>query len=72
MASSTSTRTSRAFLAGAFACALSAPAFAAPPADLDAYVKKAMDTFGAPGLSLAVVEDGKTVVAKGYGVRAGR
>jgi CubicO group peptidase (beta-lactamase class C family) len=71
MASSASTRTSKALLlASALALSLSAPAFAAPPADLDAYVKKAMETFGAPGLSLAIVEDGKTVVAKGYGVRS--
>ena len=37
--------------------------------DIDAYVKRAMDTFGAPGLSLAVVENGKAVVTKGYGLR---
>lgn len=54
----------------AFVGGLSGPALAAPPADLDAYVKKAMAAFGAPGLSLAIVEDGKTVVAKGYGVRS--
>src|SRR5690349_10533836 len=70
MAWSTSTRTSKAFILAAFAWGLTTPAFADPPADLDAYVKRAMDTFGAPGLSLAVVENGKTVVAKGYGVRS--
>jgi CubicO group peptidase (beta-lactamase class C family) len=42
---------------------------AAPPADTNAYVGKAMSAFGAPGLSLAIVEDGHTVVARGYGVR---
>jgi CubicO group peptidase (beta-lactamase class C family) len=42
---------------------------AAPPGDTDAYVAKAMQAFGVPGLSLAIVEDGRTVVAKGYGVR---
>ena len=42
---------------------------AAPPADIDAYVAKTMQTFGNPGLSLAVVEDGKIVKARGYGVR---
>jgi CubicO group peptidase (beta-lactamase class C family) len=42
---------------------------AGPPADTDAYVAKAMSAFGAPGLSLAIVEDGRTVVARGYGVR---
>jgi len=44
-------------------------AAAAPPADTDAYVAKAMQTFGNPGLSLAIVEDGKIVKARGYGVR---
>ena len=48
--------------------ASTAPA-AAPP-DLDRYVARAMQAFGAPGLSLAIVQDGKTVVAKGYGVRS--
>ncbi|HEY1710562.1 MAG TPA: serine hydrolase [Rhizomicrobium sp.] len=70
MVSPISTRTSKAPLAAALILGLSVPASAAPPADLDTYVKKAMDAFGAPGLSLAVVEDGKTVVAKGYGVRS--
>jgi CubicO group peptidase (beta-lactamase class C family) len=42
--------------------------FAAPPADLDSYVEKAMSTFGVPGLSLGVVEQQATV-ARGYGVR---
>ena len=43
---------------------------AAVPPDVDAYVAKAMSVFGAPGLSLAIVEDGKTVVARGYGIRS--
>jgi CubicO group peptidase (beta-lactamase class C family) len=41
----------------------------APPADLDAWVARSMQTFEVPGLSLAIVKDGKVVVAKGYGVR---
>ncbi|HSK11237.1 MAG TPA: serine hydrolase [Vicinamibacterales bacterium] len=41
----------------------------APPADLDAWVARAMDAFRVPGLALAVVKDGQTVYAKGYGVR---
>jgi len=40
-----------------------------PPADLDAYVASAMKTFEVPGLALAIVQDGKILVAKGYGVR---
>jgi CubicO group peptidase (beta-lactamase class C family) len=39
------------------------------PADLDAYVARVMKTFEVPGVSLAIVKDGKAVVAKGYGVR---
>jgi CubicO group peptidase (beta-lactamase class C family) len=41
----------------------------APPADLDAYVARSMKTFEVSGLSLAIVKDGKLVIAKGYGVR---
>jgi CubicO group peptidase (beta-lactamase class C family) len=41
----------------------------APPADLDVYIAKAMKTFEVPGLSVAIVKDGKVVLAKGYGVR---
>lgn len=52
------------------AWAAPAPARAAPPADLDRMVNQAMAAFGVPGLSLAIVENGRTVVAKGYGVRS--
>jgi CubicO group peptidase (beta-lactamase class C family) len=53
-----------------FLCA-DTPALAqnAPPADLDEYVARAMKTFDVPGMALAIVKDGKVVVAKGYGVR---
>ncbi|GIL38932.1 serine hydrolase [Roseiterribacter gracilis] len=44
-------------------------AFAAPPADLDATVAKALTEFDVPGAAIAIVEDGKTVLTKGYGVR---
>jgi CubicO group peptidase (beta-lactamase class C family) len=37
--------------------------------DLDAYVARVLATFDVPGVSVAVVKDGKVVVAKGYGVR---
>jgi CubicO group peptidase (beta-lactamase class C family) len=40
-----------------------------PPADLDAYVARAMRTFDVPGIAVAIVKDGKMVFAKGYGVR---
>ena len=41
----------------------------APPPDLDAYVASSMKTFNVPGMSVAIVKDGKILVAKGYGVR---
>lgn len=50
-------------------CAGSAFAQDSPPADLDDYVARAVKTFEVPGLSLAIVKDGKVVMAKGYGVR---
>src|SRR5258708_5412544 len=42
---------------------------AGPPADLDAFVARSMKTFVVPGLAMAIVKDGKVVMAKGYGVR---
>lgn len=44
-------------------------ASAAPPADLDAVVKKSMQTFEVPGMLLALVEPGRAPLTKGYGVR---
>lgn len=41
----------------------------APPADLDAWVERAMRTFEVPGIALAVVKDDQVVTARGYGVR---
>lgn len=38
-------------------------------ADLDSYIEAAMRDWKTPGLSLAVVKDGKVVIAKGYGIR---
>src|SRR6267378_3835191 len=51
------------------ACVRNLPAQTAPPADLDSFVAQALKTFQVPGLSVAIVKDGKTVLAKGYGVR---
>ncbi len=42
---------------------------AAVPADLDSYVTASMKTFEVPGMAVAIVKDGKVLVAKGYGVR---
>jgi CubicO group peptidase (beta-lactamase class C family) len=39
------------------------------PADLDAQVASAMKQFEVPGLALAVVKDGRVVLARGYGMR---
>ncbi len=41
---------------------------AAPP-DLDRFVGQVMQAFQVPGLSVAIVKDGRVVTAKGYGVR---
>jgi CubicO group peptidase (beta-lactamase class C family) len=41
----------------------------AAPTDLDAYVASSMKTFEVPGMAVAIVKDGKVIVAKGYGIR---
>lgn len=41
----------------------------AMPRDFDAYVTQALQQFHVPGLAIAVVKDGRTIFAKGYGVR---
>ncbi|MBA3759059.1 MAG: serine hydrolase [Gemmatimonadales bacterium] len=46
-----------------------AEAAAQAPPKFDAYVRRVMETFTVPGLSVAIVKDGKVVLAKGYGVR---
>jgi CubicO group peptidase (beta-lactamase class C family) len=50
-------------------CVQVLPAQTTPPADLDTYVANVLKTFEVPGVSVAIVKDGKTVLAKGYGVR---
>ena len=39
------------------------------PPDLNKYVASSMKTFDVPGMAVAIVKDGKILVAKGYGVR---
>src|SRR5258708_39514938 len=39
------------------------------PFDLDATAARAMREFNVPGMAVAIVKDGKVVVAKGYGQR---
>src|SRR5260370_32711846 len=51
------------------ASALRTRAQAGPPANLDAFVARSMKTFDVPGMAIAIVKDGKVVMAKGYGVR---
>jgi CubicO group peptidase (beta-lactamase class C family) len=41
----------------------------APPSDLDSYVANSMKVFDVPGMAVAIVKDGKVILAKGYGVR---
>jgi len=39
------------------------------PADLDSYAARTLKEFEVPGMAVAIVKDGKLVLAKGYGVR---
>lgn len=45
------------------------PAAAPRLQDLDGYVRQTMRDWHAPGLAIAVVKDGKVLLARGYGVR---
>lgn len=49
--------------------AFASPSFANPPPNFDARVEHLMQTAGAPGMAVSIVEDGETVLARGYGVR---
>ena len=52
---------------------LSASAFGQPtslPPDLDRFVTSVMKEFQVPGIGLAIVKDGRVLLARGYGVRA--
>ena len=40
----------------------------APPPGFDAFVAQVMKQFEVPGMAVAIVKDGKVVLAKGYGV----
>lgn len=57
-------------LIAAAAVLLNAPVMASPPLhDLDTYVRQTMQQWQVPGMAVAVVKDGKVVLAQGYGVR---
>jgi CubicO group peptidase (beta-lactamase class C family) len=45
------------------------PAQTAAPQELDAHVARVLKEFEVPGVAVAVVKDGKVVLARGYGVR---
>lgn len=49
--------------------ALAAPAYAQLPKDIDARIEQIRQSTGTPGMAVAIVENGKVVLAKGYGVR---
>ena len=46
-----------------------APSAGASAADVDAFCAAAVERFGVPAAAVAVVHNGETVLAKGYGVR---
>ena len=52
-----------------FLLAAAAPALAAPPAGFEERVEKLRTAYGAPGVSIAIVENGEATLAKGWGVR---
>ena len=61
------------FIALASMLTLPTPAKAQLPPNLDRYIDTVLRTFNVPGISLAIVRDGKLLLAKGYGVkRTGR
>ncbi|HVU29815.1 MAG TPA: serine hydrolase [Sphingomicrobium sp.] len=51
------------------AIALASAAGAAPPQGFDQRVEKLRRDFGVPGVTVAIVEDGKVTLARGWGVR---
>jgi CubicO group peptidase (beta-lactamase class C family) len=68
-------------LACALGLALASPGWAAPaaapslpvgaqPQDIDRLAARILQTFSVPGMSVAIVKDGKVLFSKGYGVRA--
>ena len=49
---------------------LASAASAAPPAGFEARVEKLRQQVGVPGMAIAIVEDGRPTLARGFGVRA--
>jgi len=59
----------RAGVALCLAVALSTSALAAPPAGFDQRVEQLRREFGVPGVTITIVENGQTTLARGWGVR---
>jgi CubicO group peptidase (beta-lactamase class C family) len=55
--------------AAVIALLAASPTLAAPPANFDARVEALRRASETPGMAIAIVENGKTVLAKGFGVR---
>lgn len=53
-----------------FSVLLAGSADGAPPPQLDATVARALATFQTPGLAVAIVENDRVSVAKGWGIRS--
>ena len=51
------------------ALALSLPSLAAPPRGFEARAEQLRARVGTPGMAIAIVEDGKTTLARGFGLR---
>ncbi|MEO7655412.1 MAG: serine hydrolase [Sphingomicrobium sp.] len=56
-------------LLAALLLAIAMPALAAPPANFEQRVDELRIAYDAPGVSIAIVENGKPTLAKGWGVR---
>jgi CubicO group peptidase (beta-lactamase class C family) len=56
-------------LAGAAAVAQPAPPLPPEFADFDRFVEQQLKLWNAPGVSIAVVKDGRVILARGYGLR---
>ena len=56
-------------IASALALAVPATAWAEPPAQIAQEVEALRQKIGAPGIAIAIVEDGETTLARGWGVR---
>ncbi|MBV9725030.1 MAG: serine hydrolase, partial [Gammaproteobacteria bacterium] len=60
----------RPFAFAVLACALTAVASAAPPANFAQRAEAARTQIGVPGMAIAIVEGDRVTFAKGFGVQA--